>query len=340
MLFTSLIALFVAFLAAEENPAPALSKATFVAEAIEGLDGCGTGKPTCLNPVIHYQNYQDINVDVIEYYNFETSFPMIGYDNNTWTITNEGYTDGFFQIFSGSPIFMNRVSPLLLEGQEVTYISAQLEYTMFDDPEEITSPLGAEGDPFYAAAFFTVYDDVDTGLEYGFALTNTTVYAIYSRSNVTQTPENNYRAFSYLVPIQTVRPNSIYTFILNKADGSVSWMIDGTIRMVIPISGKLIDERFMINDQGGLYQHAAFPDAVYISIGGNRIYTGIPHTACQDAIFQYCDRSQNIFHADNVQCVYEPIQDYGTYSIYAQLLWSMFSITQATAMKPACNCPC
>lgn len=335
MIFSSLIALFATILSAKENQA----KAPFVAEAVEGC-GCGAGKPACLSPIIQHQNYQDINVDVIEYYNFETSFPYADFEGDFgWTGTNEGYYAGFIQVSTPSSFFLNRNAALLLNDTEVTYISAQIDYVNFADPEEIESPLGAGGDPFYAAGFFLAFDFNVTGLEYGYAITNTTVFAIYGRSNVTQTPDNNYKAFRYLVPLQPTRTNSIYSLILNKEDGSVSWMVDGLIRMIIPISGKLIDEKFLIDDQGGLYQHAAFPSAVTVAIGSDRLRTGTPYTACQDSSFQYCDRSQNIFHADNVECVYEPIQNPDSYTILSEMVLSMFSITVASSMEPACNCP-
>lgn len=340
MIFASLVSLIAATVVSQEIQADE-AKAPFVGEALEGFGRCGgCGKPSCLNPVVHFQNYQDVNTDVIEYYNFETSFPLIGFEAPTWEISNEGYDNGDFQMISGSPIFLTRNAPLVLENRDVTYISAQLEYASFVSTEfDIESPLGAGGDPFYAAAFFSAYDSVDTGLEYAFAITNSTVFAIYGRSNVAQTPENNYKAFRYLVPIQPHLSNSTYTLILNHEDGSVGWMIDGIIRMVIPISGKAIDQKFMIEDQGGVVQQAAFPSAVTVSIGGDRLYTGVPHTACQEAIFQYCDRGQSVFNATNVECVYEPIQE-SFFFIFHQMSINMFSITQATAMKPACSCPC
>lgn len=333
MIFSTLIALFAAIVAGQDSQA----KSPVAVETERCGGGCGAGKPACLNQVVHFQNNQDINVDALEYYNFETSFPYLNFEGDYGWTAGEGYTDGLFQFQTGAPVFLTRNEPLVLEDHEVTYISAQIEYVSYDDPEQIESPLGSGGDPFYAAGFFLAYDFIDTGLEYGYAITNSTVYAIYGRSNITQTPNNNYKAFSYLVPIQPLKSNSNYSLIMNKEDGSVSWMIDGSIRMVIPVSGKLIDERFMINNEGGIFTHAAFPDSVTISIGGDRLYTGSPHTACQDAIFQYCDRSQNIFHADKCECVYEPVQIDG-FSIRGEMLLNMFSVVTVIPMKPACSC--
>lgn len=332
MIFSTLITLFASLVVAQE-----------LVEEKEGIRPCGGGcfANSCLNPQVHFQNYQDINANVAEYYNFQTSFPLLNNESYGWTVTNEGYIDGEFQMLAGIPIFMMRNSPLLLENQDITYISAQLDYMNFaEDPLTITSPLGAGGDPFYASGLFSAVDNTQTGLEYAFALTNTTVYAIYGRTNVTQTPLNDYTTFRYLVPIQPIHSNSIYTFVFNKEDQSVAWMIDGTVRMIIPISGKLIDEKFQIGEFTGTTLFAAFPNSLSIAVGGDRLSNGSPHTACQNAIFQYCDRTQSIFNATSVECTYEPVQDPSEYFINQLMDWTMFSITQATLMKPACGCQC
>jgi len=347
MLFATVVSLFFALLSAQESqPQQQNNEQKLVAEVevVEGLGGCGCGKPVCLNPIVHYQNYQDVNVDVKEYYNYETTFPAIGDQLYAWTelaLGGASQNNGLF--VSGSPVnpaVIGRNIPVKLEAEKAVYLSAQMDFSA-SNGVDITSPLGFAADPFYGNGFLRAFDSNSTGLEFAFILTDQTVYAIYGRSDIFQSPSNDYISFRYLVPIATRQDASIYTLIFNKDEMSTTWMIDGVVRFVIPTAGKLIDERFAIEVAAGTLAQSAYPTFLDISMGVSSILgDGIPHSACQEAIFDYCQRNQTILLAQNVECTYEPVQDPTTYTINLELVVSMFSLVEASTMKPACSCPC
>jgi len=336
LLLSLLASIYVSAVESIEFQAPEANKLAVEAQ------GCpNAGKPSCLNPIVHYQNYQDVFVDVEEFYNYETSFPVVGPEPYAWTFDGTGgatYNQGLFYTYGGFST-LTRNSPLELHVQEAYYVSAQMDFNS-TDPVGVESPLGIDSDPFYGYGFLRAYDLNVTGLEFGFVLTNTVVYATYGRDPSLQTPENNYLAFLYLIPIMTSLDNSIYTMIFNRDEMSVSWMVDGIVKLLIPTAGKPIDSRFMIEDLGGVWPNSAFPSSVTLQMGIARFFNfndNLPHTACQEAIFNYCDRTQSIFNAVNVNCTYEPAQ-LETFS-NEELIVSMFQVVEATNLPPACSCP-
>lgn len=331
MLFTILVSLLAVFVSAE-------------VEEIDVAAGCGCGvqKPTCLNPNVHYQNYQDVNVDVVEYYNYISTFPVVGGQDYAWSLIGSGntlYSNGYFSSDDADTVTLTRNTDLVLEAGQVSYISAKMDFSV-SDVSGVSSPLGVDSDPFYGFGFLQAYGNTVTGLQYAFVLTNGTTYALYGRTAEFQSPQNNYNSFLYLVPIMAHQDGSIYTLVFNKDEATVSYMIDGVVRLGIPTSGQLIDSKFLIEPVTGGWPQPAFPHTLQISMGITRFTEGIPNTACQEAIFDYCDRTQSIVLASNVECTYEPIQNFEEWSLTDELVISMFSITQASYMLPACGCAC
>ncbi len=357
MLYKILLALFASVLTASRLETAELVDAEVkIVEGVEAVDGCGTcgrrghgagflgcgcGQNACLNPAIHYQNYQDVNLDVIEYYNFENSFPYTGNQTYAWTVlADQGgvYNNGLFTSTNSSAVWLLKNVPVNFTQETATYISMQADF-LANGTNTTTS---IDANPYYAyGSLYTVDADV-TAMEYAFLLTNTRVYALYGRGSQFQTIDNNYAAFRYLVPIANTQPHSIYTLVFKRSEITVSWIIDGMVKMSIFASGRRIDSKFMIEDFGGDNQQTVYPDSVEVMMGISHLVTADPNSACQgpDAVFNYCDRTQNINNATQVQCTYAPVQDPTTYVVDSAMVVTMFSISDASTMKPACGCPC
>lgn len=332
--------LLASFLLAQ--PQPEELKLADGVEAAEGRKPCQSCwvQPECPKPPV--QNNQDINVSVHEFYDFSNVLPIIGNLTTNWSLYEQGtatYVDGVFSS-TGDQVWLERNSPIVFNDfdQQVVYLTAKMDFDMV--AEGVTSPLGYESDPSYGAAYMGMYDFVDTGLSYGFVITPKTVYAAYSRSPIFQTQDNFYMAFVYLVPIAPRQVSAFYTLAIDAARKYVGYTINEQVKLGISKSGEPIDSKFLVNDFGGIFPQGVFPSQAVVQVGIWRITFDNPHTACQEAIFNYCSTAYDIWSAQPIQCTYEPVQDPNTYTVDMQLVLDGFSLVTAGKMKPACGCLC
>ena len=316
---------------------------------VEEADGLGKPKPnpcgcapivcppnpTCRGPRDNFANYLNVNMDIADYYNFQTSFPDIGTGWALYGPPGTSYANGVFTSLGPNNYIIDGAS-VAIESDATVYFTGQLQ---FESVNNVATTLGADNDPFYGSGYLGVQDDVTTGLEFAFVLTNKTVYALYARSPSFRTGSNNYFAFRYLVPISSRIPNdhNVYTMGLNRAISAVTWMINGVIKMQITRVGQQIDNRFALNNYGGNQPLSVFPAAVKPKMGIVTFTDPTTHTACQATIYNYCDRTQSLLVAANNICAYAPIPDPG-YQVTMSMIVDLFSISSASLLPSACDC--
>lgn len=318
-----------------------------VPEGAEQEERCRKPKPTkpcCTKPTTcptlcsartYFQNYLDINVTILEHYNFQTSFPDVGVN---WQLTapppDTSYSNGVFASL-GSNVYIEELSNFSIGSEETVYMTAQ--YT-FSNTNDVATALGADEDPFYGCGLVSMIDTVTTGFQFAFVLTNTMVYAMYSRDPALRTPSNNYFAFTYLVPISARQSgdHNVYTIGLNRMSATITWLINGMVKMQVLRPGSPIDIRFATSNLGGVIPPIIFPTQMRPLMGIFTFTVADSQTACQQTLFNYCDRSVSITNAANSLCVYAPLPVPATYNVDLIMEIDLFSITRASALEPAC----
>lgn len=291
--------------------------------------------PVCRGPRNNYANYLNVNMDIIDNYNFQTSFPDIGTGWALYGPPGTSYANGVFTSI-GPDDYIIDVTSFNIDSDATVYMTSQYQ---FENVNNVATTLGADSDPFYGSGYMGAVDDVSTGLEFAFVITNKTVYALYARSPSFRTGSNNYFAFRYLVPIYSRIPNdhNVYTMSFNRAISVVTWMINGVVAMQVTRVGQQIDNRFAINNYGGNQPLSVFPAAMKAKMGIITYTNPTTHTACQATIYNYCDKSQSLLVAANNICAYAPIPDPG-YTVSMSMIVDLFSITSATTLPSACDC--
>lgn len=193
----------------------------------------------------------------------------------------------------------------------------------------ILSPAGFDQDPLYGVAQLGVLDP-STGWLFALMETNTRIYGLYSRLPLAVTPINDYVAFAYLVPIAVREPHSSnqLSIVLNRSHFSVSYRVEGIERMYVERVGRPLDERFLLDDNGGIIQCMGFPESVYMIFGTGMLpTTGNPYTACQARnVFDQCINT--LYDADDVQCDYQAKQPENTYNMGLTLTVEDLSLLQ------------
>lgn len=300
---------------------------------------CPAREPVCLSPAIHFQNYQDVNVAVEEAYDFVNTLPLLGPGPAEWTVSSDGgasYVNGVFSAVN-EYVVLTKNAPVALSPGGATYVSTLMDFTAVG--LGIDSPLGLNTDPYYGFGFLSVYDMTVADIYYAIVLTNAKVYVLYSRSGSLRSINNDYLAFTYLIPVSDYLPFTTYTIVLNSDQGITSFLMNGVVKLAILQPGFLIDQKFLINPVTGDYPRPAYAQSLVVQLGISRLTIGDPHTACQEATFDYCNRQQSLQNAVDVVCTYEPIQ-LTPYTVDMTLILSGLSVTRATAMSPACSGRC
>ncbi len=172
----------------------------------------------------------------------------------------------------------------------------------------VTTGLGSS-DPINGYALFGLsgFD----GFQFAFWITETKIFALYSRLPNSQTTLEYYMSGTYLIPIADRKPinHDLLEIWLDPSSLFVSWRMNGYELLRVNRPGEVcIDSKFMIADYGGYFDYAGFPDQVVIQAGtlypDPSSYTGSPNPACLGALFNDC--LDSLCTSKDTQCVYIP----------------------------------
>lgn len=184
------------------------------------------------------------------------------------------------------------------EGLQISsWIDFQNQNTTTTDPQYGYALLGFNG-----------FD----GFMFQFWVTNRKVWALYGRLPTTQTPLEYYTSAIFLIPIADRLPaqSDLYELWLDPYSKLASWRMNNYELLKIKPTGIAeVDSKFMVADYGGYYPYSGFPENGVVVMGlgvpNPQWYTGSPHTACMDTLFNDClDKLSN---AKSAQCVYYPL---------------------------------
>lgn len=221
-------------------------------------------------------------------------------------------TDGLFDSTTDDPgvIMSNTIWPVPSTGE--IQATATFNYTSTLLSGSINSPLGISEDPFYGCAYFGV-EDVEDGWRFAIVMTQGKVYALYARMATDVSLAGFFKLFAYLVPIWSRSPTDPaieYSIVLNADRFTASYRVEGAERLLIQNLGMPIDQRFLIQCAGGYNEGPAFPRNLQLVLGNLPLglwYSGSPHTACQNAMFNEC--TQSPYNAYLTFCQYAPLQN-------------------------------
>jgi hypothetical protein len=118
-----------------------------------------------------------------------------------------------------------------------------------------------------ATAAFNVFC-LTLGLVFDFFITNTKVYALYERLDVSRGIYGPYAAYTFLIPVLNIVPNSrhLYTMGFNGEQKSVRWLVDGKEVYKVYNIGTLLSRQFMALDLGG-QEEVIFPYTLHVGFG-------------------------------------------------------------------------
>jgi hypothetical protein len=96
--------------------------------------------------------------------------------------------------------------------------------------------------------------DFETFMVFDFFLTNERLYAFYERLPFGRTAENNYAAFSFMIPIAERDPGDWHDLRISydRSAGTVRWIVDGEEVYSVDRLGFLIDRSMLTIDHGGV----------------------------------------------------------------------------------------
>jgi hypothetical protein len=96
--------------------------------------------------------------------------------------------------------------------------------------------------------------DLETYLVSDFFMTNKRIYALYERLPFGRTPDDNYAAFTYAIPVGTRKPGQMQHLAIayNRSAGTMRWLIDDVeVFRVDHLGFRLPSRQYMILDHGG-----------------------------------------------------------------------------------------
>jgi hypothetical protein len=97
--------------------------------------------------------------------------------------------------------------------------------------------------------------DFESWMVFDFFITNERIYAFYERLPFGRTPDHNYAAFSYQIPLQERGdPGDTHDLRIayDRSAGVVRWLVDGKEKFRADRIGHRIDRKFMTLDHGGV----------------------------------------------------------------------------------------
>jgi Family of unknown function (DUF6081) len=130
--------------------------------------------------------------------------------------------------------------------------------------------FGTQGQPFGRAVkapnddlrlASTAFNSIDfeSWMVFDFFITNERIYAFYERLPFGRTPEHNYAAFSYQIPLQERKPGDVHNLRISydRSAGIVRWLVNGKEKFRVDNIGHRIDRKFMTIDHGGVEETVA-----------------------------------------------------------------------------------
>jgi hypothetical protein len=226
------------------------------------------------------------------------------------------------------------------------FVTARLSFRSLY-PLNITSCAGRSTDPFYGVGFFGAID-WSQWIEFDFFLTNTRVYAVYTRwpngIPLVLPPTVVYDAWVFMVPLGTRETTAFqdYTLAFDKRSGSVSWLVGNELVLTINKIGLPLDKKFQTNQY---FYDTNAPNVVlpYPSQLGYEIgvfvpdQTSIVQGACQ-GFFDRCLGDQTPRNAYRTGCRYIAPQNPTTFNVTLIMDIERFSVSQACDMPTPCPC--
>lgn len=226
------------------------------------------------------------------------------------------------------------------------YVTARLSFRSLY-PQNITSCAGRSTDPFYGVGFFGAIDWTNW-IEFDFFLTNTRVYAVYTRwpngIPLTLPPTIFYDAWVFMVPIGTREVTGFqdYSLAFDKRSGSVSWLVDNQLLLIINRIGLRLDKKFQTNqyfyDTNAPNVVLPYPKQLGFEIGVLvPDQTTLVQGACQ-GFFDRCLGDQTPRNAYRTGCRYIAPQPVSTFNVTLLMDVERFSVSQACDMATPCPC--
>jgi hypothetical protein len=95
--------------------------------------------------------------------------------------------------------------------------------------------------------------DLETGMVFDFLFSNKRLYAFYERLTFARTPQNNYAAFTYCIPVADRTPDTLHhtKIAYDRAAGVVRWLVDGKEVFRVNKVGRRIDPKWQLMEHGG-----------------------------------------------------------------------------------------
>lgn len=139
-----------------------------------------------------------------------------------------------------------------VHGQELafeTWISGQ---TFGTHAHPFGDAVRDPGDDLRLAMLGQITCDFESGMVFDFLFTNKRLYAFYERLTFARTPQKNYAAFSYAVPVAQRTPGALHhvKIAYDRKAGVVRYLVEGQeVLRVRP--GRHIDSQWLMIDNGG-----------------------------------------------------------------------------------------
>lgn len=117
--------------------------------------------------------------------------------------------------------------------------------------------------------------DFESWMVFDFFLTNERVYAFYERLPFGRTPDHNYAAFSYQIPLQERKAGDVHDLRIayDREAGVVRWLVDGQEKFRVDNIGHRIDRKYLTIDHGGA-EETVVPEQLSFGMGMFTILDG------------------------------------------------------------------
>lgn len=292
-----------------------------------------------------------VQSNVLSYVNGDTSPLIVGYDNDLpWQYqvlngawANNGILRGTtFNATNNGPIYISQERSYEVQDCNVLQLTLIAQFMVNKVSNATFTLSGYENQPYYGTGFFQAADS-QTGLVYGFSITNSMVYGVYGRL---ATYNSTYSAFMYLVPIfgrSNPQQYNIYQLAFDKAHNSVIYRVDGNDRMLMDISGKPINSQFLVNSYYEGTEDLVFPEELQVSMGVLRLgllypYDTLPGPPCV-TLYDYCNCRQNLVNLQDQVCLYNPVAvNLNTVTTSMVMNVASFQANRMLSIKPVCKC--
>lgn len=157
--------------------------------------------------------------------------------------------------------------------------TAKVSHTKVKD-SPFCRDVATDNDYRFGSGLFSVYSP-ETGLIFGFLVTNDRVYGYYDRLPFQREQLGNYAAFTYVFPLKHTKCKKTHDLKigLDQKYETVTYWIDGHRKMRFGNIGMQWHHFFMVGDMGG-NQVPTFPQSIQIQFGTYALLDMYP--ACKD----------------------------------------------------------